>query len=665
MRRPDRTQSMSAADDHDPDAITLGKSRHLSHTYKEPLKCATGPEHTHRVAERGDASVAPDKPQSDLPLTITEPPTGANSPGYKRMEVFAAQILTSEKVVLFGLIMLLAIAHSLDNFLRVLYQFEVATSFGNNGIIGAINTVSTLSTATLTPMISKSADVFGRPQTLLASVVFYVLGTAVQAHGENLVIFSVGTVFWTIGLLGVVSMFEIIIADITSIRLRVMAFYLPAAPYLATTWVSVTATNSLAHANYDRHWRFGWSAIIYTVCSLPLVIAMFVIEHRAKKRLFQPPIENELNSSKQHLGRHITLRLQQMNVLGWVCFVGIVICILGPWPSVPLVQLHSEGLWTSPAMIAVIIIGALCIPLFYYVERHAKYPMFPSQLLRQKDILTALAMGFLYHLAYYVQHTYLYIGLLVRYDESANAAARITGLYTFTSTFVGIFMGIIISITGDLRWFIRWAAILYLISFTIQIVHPGGNGNGAQFAVSCSQILLGIAGGLFPFPAMAFIQAARKHAHLATLIGAYMTACRMGGGIGQALAGAVWTNVLKISLHKALLGMISESEIGMAYAVPTQFIIYYPWGTRARTTAVDAYIESHRYLCAVGIIASTLLVVLAFLIQDASLEGPQNNESTVDIELQSPSGGDVELKEMSRPKRTPAPLQRSRLPVIM
>lgn len=79
-------------------------------------------------------------------------------------------------------------------------QIEVTTYFHNSGILGAINTISTLSAATITPMISKSADVFGRPETLLVSVLSYVLGTALQANSASLRLFCVGAVFWTVSL---------------------------------------------------------------------------------------------------------------------------------------------------------------------------------------------------------------------------------------------------------------------------------------------------------------------------------------------------------------------------------------------------------------------------------------------------------------------------------
>lgn len=282
------------------------------------------------------------------------------------------------------------------------------------------------------------------------------------------------------------------------------------------------------------------------------------------------------------------------------------------------------------------------------------------QLLWEKRIVTALIMGFLYHMAYYVQSTYLLIGLGIRYNNDEDSSARIVGLYTFTSTLVGLFIGVIISITRDLRWYLRFGAIFYLASFVLQYARPSGADNISQLAATCSQVLLGIAGGLFPFPAMAFVQGARDHTQLSTLLGAYMTACRVGSGVGQSLAGAIWTNALLPRLYGSLERIITENEIDMLYAMPTAHEELYPWDSPPRALMVEAFVESHRYLCAIGIIASTLLIILAFLVRDASLDALQEDE---EIELK-PRPDDTQLKEASE-TATPRPLHPSRHPILM
>jgi SIT family siderophore-iron:H+ symporter-like MFS transporter len=217
-------------------------------------------------------------------------------------------------------------------------------------MLGALSTIPTLGAATLTPLISKSADVFGRPETLTASIASYVLGTALQAKASSMELFCIGTIFWTIGFLGVISMFEIIIADLTSMRLRVVVFYLPAIPYLITTWLSATLRNAIIQACPSVQWRFAWSAILYTACSAPLVMAMFIIERRAKNRLSPSQSQTVPRDSMRGRVARTLLRLRQMDILGWICFVGIVTCLLAPWAAVryaPVRRCYVLDIYTS------------------------------------------------------------------------------------------------------------------------------------------------------------------------------------------------------------------------------------------------------------------------------------------------------------------------------
>ncbi|KAK7180298.1 siderophore iron transporter 1 [Paraphaeosphaeria sporulosa] len=660
---PARVLSMNAAGGYDPDAITVVGSRPGSYKSSEPLSPSAS--QTDKAVDNAAAycdtgtSVAAAESQ-DIPREHAEPPTGADSPGYLRIAIMRKNILSSEKIFVLVSILLLATVQSLDNFMRVLYQYEVATSYQRSGMLGALNTVPTLVAAAMTPLISKSADVFGRPETLIASIAFYALGTALQAMATTIQLFLGGTVIWAIGFLGVISMFEIIIADLTSMRLRVVVFYLPALPYLVTTWFSAVLRNALVEACPPVKWRFAWSAILYTVCSVPLVIGLFTIERNAKKRLSPSELENAMRIPVRGCVSRLFLRLRQMDLLGWICFMGIVVCLLAPWASLPLVVPHRQGYGSSPATISMTITGLLCIVIFYYVEKYSKYSMFPSQLLGEKRIVTALIMGFLYHMAYYVQSTYLLIGLGIRYNNNDDNSAHIVGLYTFTSTLVGLFIGVIISITRDLRWYLRFGAIFYLASFVLQYTRASGADNVSQLAVTCSQVLLGIAGGLFPFPAMAFVQGARDHAQLSTLLGAYMTACRVGSGVGQSLAGAIWTNALLPKLHQSLEWIVTENEIDMMYAMPTAHEDLYPWGSPPRVPMVEAFVQSHRYLCAIGIIASMLLIILAFLVRDASLD-PLPEDEGIDLK---PRQEDVQLKQASE-TIIPRSLRPSRHPIIM
>ncbi|KAF1974800.1 MFS general substrate transporter [Bimuria novae-zelandiae CBS 107.79] len=694
-----RVGAANAADNYDPNAINAETAswrmslKSNSNKSTDPLFKPTDHGPREDMADQSDAA----SESQHLPGTRVEPPTGADSPGYKRMEVLASNIRSGEKIFIFASIILLATVHSLDSFLHVFYEFDLGWRYERTGDFAAITTVSTLCTATLTPLFSKSADIFGRPETLLASVVFYVLGTAVHAISLRVgpfitgqIVYTTGVVLYQIGFVGVISLFEIVIADLTSMRLRVLMFYLPALPYLVIAWIGAPLHFVLLrlffYAREDSYridpWdksnasglhperRFILSGCVYSVCAAPLVLGMFAIQHCVDKRMSPAEYSDSPTSSNMSLRcctarslRYLRVRVQQMDVLGCVFFVGFVGCILALWPAVPIVRPHEEEAWLSPEMIYVSVSGLLCAPVFYYVEKRSNYPMFPK-FLGEKKVLMVLIMGFLYHLAYYAQHTYLIVGLLVRHDESMRAAQRTVGLYPFISTLFGVFLGAIISVTQDVKWFLRIGAILFLTSFILQMIRPAGLDNGNRLAVAGAQVLLGIGGGLFPLPAMALVQAGREHAQLSTLIGAYMTACHLGGGIGASIAGTIWTNVLKVSLHKINHphgGGKQENFVSVGdhvFQVPQMVTFRWPWDTNPRMLIVGIYVQTHRYLCLVGIIASTLLIIVAFMVRDGLLKGPQKDEQTEDLELQE----GVEATEPSLPP--PRPLRPSRLPIL-
>lgn len=112
---------ISTVDCSDPDAITVDVSHRHSYRSSDPPKDHTDEMNEGDVSEQFGTSVAQAQAER-LEVNSVEPPTGADSPGYARVQMLASNISLSEKIVIFSLIMVLATALSLDNFLRGLYE---------------------------------------------------------------------------------------------------------------------------------------------------------------------------------------------------------------------------------------------------------------------------------------------------------------------------------------------------------------------------------------------------------------------------------------------------------------------------------------------------------------------------------------------------------------
>jgi len=143
--------------------------------------------------------------------------------------------------------------------------------------------VRTVIAAAAQPTAAKVADVFGRLELIYVSVTFYVVGTIIEASSHSVSSFCAGAVIYQIGLTIVTFLVEVIVADISSLRSRLLWSYIAATPFIINTWVSGNVVQSVLETTTWR-WGVGMWAIIYPVLSMPLIISLLVAARRAAKR---------------------------------------------------------------------------------------------------------------------------------------------------------------------------------------------------------------------------------------------------------------------------------------------------------------------------------------------------------------------------------------------
>lgn len=109
--------------------------------------------------------------------------------------------------------------------------------------------------------------------------------------------------------------------------------------------------------------------------------------------------------------------------------------------------------------------------------------------------------------------------LYVAFDQSVLSATRISSVYSFTSVCVGLTLGVIARYLRRLKWFIVAGTCLFMVAFGVLIYYRGGGNNGAAniSGMIGGQFLLGFAGGMFPYPTQALVQAATSHENVAMI----------------------------------------------------------------------------------------------------------------------------------------------------
>ncbi|KAI0075932.1 ferrichrome-type siderophore transporter [Panus rudis PR-1116 ss-1] len=543
---------------------------------------------------------------------------GAESPGVRRIEAVAAQFTFVERIFLFFGVFLVAYAYGLDGTIRYTYQATATASYATHSLLATVNVLRAVIAAAaqstpIQPTIAKLADVFGRMEMVMVSILFYVLGTIVEACADDVDTFAGGAILYQIGYTCIILLVEVIVADVTSLRSRLFFSYIPALPFIINTWVSGDITSAVL-SNTTWKWGVGMWAIIYPVCALPLIISFLIAGRRARAT----GALGQYKSSYQTLGgkRLLVELFWQLDVIGIILLIAVFALILVPFTIAGGVSTK----WKTAHVIAPLVIGFLCIPVWVIWEMRCKHPLVPFRLLKDRAVWGALGIAIMLNTSWYLQGDYLYTVLVVAFDESVKSATRISSLYSFVSVITGTILGLIVYKVRRLKPFIVFGTVLFTVAFGLLINYRGGAGGSSHSGIIGAQVLLGIAGGLFPYPAQASIQAATKHEHLAVITGLFLASYNIGSALGGTISGAIWTQILPTQLEQHLGNATLAASV---YGDPFTFIASYPVGTPERDAVITSYQHTQKLLCITGICLTVPLILFSLCLRNPRLGDEQ------------------------------------------
>lgn len=412
---------------------------------------------------------------------------------------------------------------------------------------------------------------------------------------------------------------EVVVADVSSLRSRLLWSYISATPFIINTWVSGDVTQGVLGVTTWR-WGIGMWAIIYPVMALPLLFSLMAASRRAKKSGdlagYQTPYQ-QYGLKKTLIGL-----FWQLDVVGIILMIAMFALILVPFTLAG----GESATWGTAHIIAPLVVGILLIPCFIIYERWAPHPLVPFHLLKDRAVWGALGIAWMLNFVWYMQGDYLYTVLVVAFDESVKSATRIASLYSFVSVLTGVGLSLVVRFgIPYLKPFVLLGTALFMVAFGVLIEFRGGTGPGSQAGAIGGQCLLGFAGGLFSYPTQVSIQAATKHEHLALVTGLYLALYNIGSAFGTAISGAIWTQTLPGKLNRNLATVTNDPAIAIsAYGDPFTFIAAYPNGTPERAVVIDAYRSTQRLLCVAGICLCVPLIVFAMCLRNPRLGKEQS-----------------------------------------
>ncbi|EHK97102.1 putative Siderophore iron transporter mirC [Glarea lozoyensis 74030] len=157
----------------------------------------------------------------------------------------------------------------------------------------------------------------------------------------------------------------------------------------------------------------------------------------------------------------------------------------------------------------------------------------------------------LLNLVFYLSvQPYFYSYLLVVQNKSVTAAGHITQTFSFTSTVASIIISFIIKYTKYYKPFVVAGSLIYLMGIGLMIRYRSiGASTGS---IVGTQIAVGIGGGMLNVPAQIGVQASTDHQHVAIATAVFLTCVELGGAVGSAISGAVWSRNIPTKLNAYL-----------------------------------------------------------------------------------------------------------------
>ncbi|KAI1246147.1 hypothetical protein MGN70_013044 [Eutypa lata] len=557
------------------------------------------------VRASGDRDVEKDIAKSEpvtevLPDSKTESDSDSMQEGVKRVEaittVWSKKSLWSTFALLWLVCFVSALLASIDTALSP----YVTSSFSKHGLLAVINIAARVIGGVVTLSIGKIIDIRGRMEGFVGALLLIVVGMVMKATAHDVETYAAAQVFTWVGKVALGFIIDVFVADITTLKNRMLIFALNSTPNLATTF----AGPAIAQLFYERvnfRWAFGAFTIILVVVSLPVIAILYVHEKKAKALGVLRPKSGRtpLQSAVHYVG--------EFDLVGAILISGGFTLITLPFSLVSSAS-HS---WQSASIIVMIVMGVVGLAAFVVWEKYfARVKFFPFQFLKDRTFLGAVMTHFVVFMTTFIWDAYYSSYLQVVHGLSISIANYVLNAYSLTSYFTGPFVALYIRYTGHVKYPALVAIPIYLLG-TALIIYFRVPGAQVGYLAMC-QVLVGFGVGMIGQMAQLTTMASVRHQDVAVALAIYGLFGSVGSSVGYAIAGGLWTNILLVKLHEFLPDDAKNRTAEIYGDITIQMAD--PIGTPIRDAVIAAYGVVMRRMVIVGsaLIPLTVLCVIVW-----------------------------------------------------
>ncbi|KAH6874874.1 major facilitator superfamily domain-containing protein [Thelonectria olida] len=493
------------------------------------------------------------------------------------------------KQILIGMFCFLWLIELIESLLQSVQGNLIAyitSSFHKHGLLSSTAIVATIMGGVSRLTIAKIIDIWGRVEGFFSMVLLIVLGMIMKATCKNVETYAAGhTLFW-VGHLGLMYIIDIIVADITTLRNRMIIFGINSTPTICTVFAGPKIAQEF-YENANFRWAFGAFCIILVAFCIP-VGALFVVTARKAKKMGIWP-ERTRNRTYWESAKYYFF---QFDVIGMLLTIAGWSLLLLPFS----IATYAPNGWASGYIIAMIVLGVVCLVAFGVWEKwYSPVPYFPFRFLTDRTILGACMLYGLMFCSIYCWDSYYQSYLMVVHNESITISGYVLNSFSLMSSFIGPFVGIALRYFGKYKW-PSMAAVPVMVLGTALLVHFRKPDSKVNYLVMC-QLFNGLYSGIWALTAQLAVMSSVNHQEVAVGLALWGMFGSIGAAIGYAIAGAIWTNILPAELAKALPDDMKDQAATIFGDITVQ--LSYPMGSPTRDAIIEAYsVVQHKMVIA-------------------------------------------------------------------
>ncbi|RAR13001.1 major facilitator superfamily transporter [Stemphylium lycopersici] len=366
-----------------------------------------------------------------------------------------------------------------------------------------------------TPIWGKVSDIFGRKPILLLTNAIFFVGSLLAGVSVNMDMLIAARVVQGIGGGGLITLVNISISDLFSVRDRGAYFGI-----IGGVWALASSLGPVVGGLFTQKVSWRWCFYI----NLPFDGAAFLI------LLIFLDVKTPKTPIREGL--------KAVDWLGSLTMVGGVIMLL--------LGLEFGGIthpWDSATVLCLIIFGAVVIGIFFLIEwRVAPYPLMPLELFSKRSNLAALCTCF-FHAFVFISANYF---LPLYFQAVLGATPILSGVYLLPTalslSFLSAFTGVFIKKTGQYLPMIWFGMTLMTLGFGLFIDFDV---NTSWAKIIIFQIIAGIGvGPNFQSPLIA-LQSLVPKRDIATATATFGFTRNLGSAISVVVGGVVFNNEMK------------------------------------------------------------------------------------------------------------------------